>query len=315
MPWVKVDDHFPDNRKVSLLSDRAFRLYISALCWSSANLTEGAILARELPVVARVRGVKTAAKELEAAGLWEPTEAGWTIHDYLIYNPDRAKVLSERSANAARQQAWRERKRAEREAKKAAEEEARNARSNGVTNGFSEAPNHTSATRTRHDGDTTERESHLANQPSPQVGEFRNGANNGTPSRPVPKLSPTEKAASKGAGPQVPDFAAELVEQMTAAGMVVGWRLGETEWFAVHAHIKRCGVQALVEFSRRRWNPADPPQTARYLTRIWSDLPSLPDPAAGLPALRSVDAPPSSTDRYLADMAAHAERLRHTGGA
>ncbi|WP_431999283.1 hypothetical protein [Streptomyces sioyaensis] len=260
MPWVRLDDRFPSHRKVALLSDKAFRLYVSGLCWASENLTEGLIQDRELTLVARVRGIKSAARELEDAQLWDRVEGGWCIHDFLEYNPDRAKVKADREANAARQQAYRDRKKAEREARKAAEDTARNGDRNGVT---------------------------------PPV---RNGGSNGTPSPSPSPASPTEKpASSAGAranaatGPQIPEFAQPLVDQMTAAGMVVGWRLTEVEWFAVHAHIKRSSIDALVEFARRRWNPADPPQTARYLTRIWSDMPSLPEgmptqPAPTLPA-------------------------------
>lgn len=302
MPWVRLDDRFPSHRKVALLSDRAFRLYVSALCWSSENLTEGRILDRELPVITRIRGTRAAAKELHDAGLWDRTENGWVVHDYLEYNPDRSRVQAERAANAARQQAYRDRKRAEREAKQAARDAASNAPRNGVTPEGSEPPESRTATRARHDGDTNAQKDGLANHSSSQVSAFRNGVSNGTPSPPPTQASLTEKPASKAAGPHVPDFARDLVEQMTAAGMVVGWRLGETEWFAVHAHIKRCGTEALVEFARRRWNPADPPQTARYLTRIWSDLPDMPATNAGLPVLRAIDGPaPTSRQQQETD--------------
>lgn len=36
--------------------------------------------------------------QLVAAGLWEPMEGGWQIHDYLDYNPSRDQVLEEREA-------------------------------------------------------------------------------------------------------------------------------------------------------------------------------------------------------------------------
>ncbi|MER5584064.1 hypothetical protein ABT090_20830 [Streptomyces asoensis] len=253
---------------MALLSDRAFRLYVSALCWASENLTEGLIRDEELRVIAHIRGMKAAAKELEDRQLWDRVDVGWQIHDFLEYNPDRAKVQAERQANAARQQAWRDRKKAQKDAKKSAPkpqtEGGRNAVTATVTNGVS--------------NDT----------PVP-------------PPSPTP-ASPTEKPASKGAapstlGPQVPDFARSLVDQMTAAGMVVGWRLSEPEWFAVHAHIKRSSTEAMVAFARRRWNPADPPQTARYLTRIWSDMPSLPDGMNALPAAVGADVLPLAGSR------------------
>jgi hypothetical protein len=84
---------------------------------------------------------------------------------------------------------------------------------------------------------------------------------------------------------------------MTAAGLIVGWRLSEPEWFAVHAHIKRTSVEAMVDFARRRWNPADPPQTARYLTRIWSDMPSLPDGVTALPSAVGAEVLPLAVSR------------------
>ncbi|WP_158920633.1 hypothetical protein [Streptomyces sp. NBRC 109706] len=292
MPWVRLDDRFPSHRKVALLSDRAFRLYVSGLCWCSENLTEGRIATRELNLISRVRGAKTAAAELEKAGLWDRTDDGWEVHDYLEYNPDRARVKADREANAARQKAWRERKKAEREAKRAAEEAARNGESNaprnGVTDDGSGVENDGSATRTRHDGDTNANGSDPENRPSSQVDEFRNGVNNAAPSPSRPS-SPSTKEKKKQAGtqdgPLVPDFARDLVDQLTAAGMVVGWRLSEVEWFKIHAHIKRSSIPALVEFTRRRWNPADPPRSARYLTRIWEDMPSVPAGTPGAPAL------------------------------
>lgn len=285
MPWFKIDDGFHCHPKVFAAGTAAVGLYVRCGSWASQQTSEGVIPKK----VARLYGTPRMIKALIAANLWhaaghecascpELDANSYVIHQYLDKNPSRVEVESARQLKSARQQKWRDGK--------------KNDQTSTPAWGDVDA-----------DVDASTR--------APQVDGVDAAP---SPPRPVP-ASPTEKPASKGAGPQVPDFAAELVEQMTAAGMVVGWRLGETEWFAVHAHIKRCGVPALVEFSRRRWNAADPPQTARYLTRVWSDLPSMPEPTAGLPALRSVDAPPSTTDRYLADMAAHAERLRHAGGA
>src|SRR4051812_36732111 len=71
MPWARFDDRFPSNRKVRLLSDGAFRLYVSAICWSAENLTDGVIKTAELRLVADVRATRTRAKELVEAGLLE----------------------------------------------------------------------------------------------------------------------------------------------------------------------------------------------------------------------------------------------------
>jgi hypothetical protein len=183
MPWVKLDDRFPSHRKVALLSDRAFRLHVSAICWSSENLTDGRIAERELPLLAKVRGIKATAQQLEDAGLWDRTEDGWVIHDYLDFNPSRAQVQAERKKNAERQEKFRQRR-------------------NGkpVPPDGSDAPGthdgDTNAARRRHDGDTTATGNRHEFQADPQVNGVRNGVTNGAPSRPVP--SPTPYMADPG---------------------------------------------------------------------------------------------------------------------
>lgn len=285
MPWVKLDDRFPTHRKVALLSDRAFRLYVSGLCWSSENLTEGRILTRELPFIARVRGLKAVAKELEDAGLWDPADGGgWTIHDYLEYNPDRAKVQAERKSNAERQKAWRERKREEREA-------ARNGDRNGVTGGASSQGNGTTATRTQHDGDTTALRNGAENRSSLQVNAFRNGVSNGTPSpAPSPTPSPTEKElASRTHASGIPDQARPLVDHLTAAGVIVRWPFRGNEWFPLLALIADRGIPAMVDHATKVAARTSV-ESAKYFLNGWAELPPMPE-TGNRPALRTVGAP------------------------
>ncbi|WP_185932509.1 hypothetical protein [Streptomyces sp. WAC 01325] len=112
MPWARLDDRFPSNRKVRLLSDGAFRLYVSAICWSAENLTDGVVKTAELRLVADVRAARTRAKELVEAGLFEVLEGvGWKIHDYHEYNPTAEQVRADRAAKSARQQRWRDKQR------------------------------------------------------------------------------------------------------------------------------------------------------------------------------------------------------------
>ncbi|MEY9864149.1 hypothetical protein ABH935_009803 [Catenulispora sp. GAS73] len=103
MPWAKFDDRMPSNRKVRLLSDAAFRLYVSSVCWCSEQLTDGRIATEELRIVSDVRDPETAAGELVARKLWEPVEGGWLVHDFHDYNPTAAAVLDERAKAAERQ--------------------------------------------------------------------------------------------------------------------------------------------------------------------------------------------------------------------
>lgn len=76
----------------------------------------------------------------------------------------------------------------------------------------------------------------------------------------------------------VPDASRPLVNALTSAGMLVGWRLTDSEWQQVATLIKRWGTERLVEFTNRRWDPARPPKSARYLLKQWSDLPAIASP-------------------------------------
>jgi hypothetical protein len=124
MPWVRVDDQFPVNRKVRPLSDRAFRLYVSALCWCNANLTDGVIGTRELMYVSDVSSPRRYADELVDAGLWSKTNDSWQIHDYLEYQPSAIKVREGREAKKARQERWLASQKEAREAQRDASQDA-----------------------------------------------------------------------------------------------------------------------------------------------------------------------------------------------
>jgi hypothetical protein len=107
MPWAKFDDRYPWHRKVRPLSDAAFRLDASAICWCAENLTNGVIEGDQLGLVSDVKRPSKAAGELLRTGRWHrgdhdcegcpqgPAD-GFVIHDYLDYNPTREKVEEDR---------------------------------------------------------------------------------------------------------------------------------------------------------------------------------------------------------------------------
>ncbi|MFB4265364.1 hypothetical protein [Nonomuraea sp. GTA35] len=133
------DDQFPIHRKVTRLSDAAFRLHVSAIFWCGRNLTDGAIPEEDLEdVSAQVRTPARFVPELLKRGLWHEAgqscaseacpapapEGAWVIHDYFDYQPTKVKAVKKRKDNAERQRRWRERQR---------EPESRS-RNNGVSN-------------------------------------------------------------------------------------------------------------------------------------------------------------------------------------
>ncbi|MFE0647447.1 hypothetical protein ACFVZH_02500 [Streptomyces sp. NPDC059534] len=202
MPWVRLDDRFPSHRKVALLSDRAFRLHVSAICWCAENLTDGRIGDRELPLITHIRGIKATAQQLHEAGLWDRVDSGWMIHDYLDYNPSREQVTAERKKNAERQERFRQRRNGK------LIPGSRNGSSNGVTeNGESHADD-SNATRRRHDGDTNTPSKRSVPEQEEQVSEFRNGVTNGAPTRPVPQPLSMADVDGGGAGSRSADHAA-----------------------------------------------------------------------------------------------------------
>lgn len=109
MPWVRLDDRFTDHAKIDGLSDAAFRLHVAALCHCNRDLTDGFVaVAKVARLVPNFR--RRTPAELVAAGVWDEVDGGWRIHDYLEFQPSKAKVEAERAAAAERQQKWREKK-------------------------------------------------------------------------------------------------------------------------------------------------------------------------------------------------------------
>lgn len=100
MSWVKLDDKFYSHPKVASIENKmleAVGLHTLALSWSAAQLTDGFI---PRPQAARLAGgnVDDLISALLQAGLWDNSERGYQIHDYLDYNPSREQVLAQREA-------------------------------------------------------------------------------------------------------------------------------------------------------------------------------------------------------------------------
>lgn len=88
--WTRLDDNFPDHPKVVGLSDRAFRVHVTGLCYASRHLTDGFVPR------AAAKSWGRAVAELVEARLWVAEDNGYRIHAFLEYNPAREKVLADR---------------------------------------------------------------------------------------------------------------------------------------------------------------------------------------------------------------------------
>lgn len=92
MPWVKLDDQFPDHAKIAALSSDAFRAHVMAICYSARMLTDGFVPRNTAWMFA---GKARVVQEL-VPHLWELAPGGYRVHDYLDYNPTRAQVMADR---------------------------------------------------------------------------------------------------------------------------------------------------------------------------------------------------------------------------
>jgi hypothetical protein len=106
MPYLNMDDNFPDHPKVDGLSDGAFRLHVSAMCYAAKHLTDGYIPPERVSRLTP-RYKPGQRDELIKAGLWVGHDTGHLIHDYLDWNKSRAWWQAKRAATAARVAKWR----------------------------------------------------------------------------------------------------------------------------------------------------------------------------------------------------------------
>jgi hypothetical protein len=105
--WSRLDDTCTDHPKVLALSDKAFRLWVCSIVYCSRHLTDGRLDEAAIALLgahARAEGSEQLAgpvEELVAARLWDRSGDGeCRVHDYLDYNPPRAKVLADREKRA-----------------------------------------------------------------------------------------------------------------------------------------------------------------------------------------------------------------------
>jgi hypothetical protein len=102
MSWIKLDDQFFTHPKIVDLSKDAKLLYLAALTYCGAHLTDGGLTRGALRVVAATVDVPPETAEvLLAAGLWSAAADGVQINNYLQYQPSRENALALKEARAS----------------------------------------------------------------------------------------------------------------------------------------------------------------------------------------------------------------------
>jgi hypothetical protein len=151
MPWVRLDDNFPDHKKIVDLTSDAFRLLVAMICHCARNQTDGIVKRADIPRL--IRGYKPRhLAELVAAGnvhghdhdcpdvlCEQPGPNEVAVHGYIERNRSKERIEADREANAARKAAF--------IAKKKAAQDAKNALKNGVPNAAGNGSGNASPTR------------------------------------------------------------------------------------------------------------------------------------------------------------------------
>lgn len=99
MAWAKLADDFHSHPKVLAVGNVGAGLFARSVAYAAHYLTDGFLPAASAAMLAGPD--QPIIPALVAAGLWEPCDGGYRIHQYLERNPTRAAVLERRRVRAA----------------------------------------------------------------------------------------------------------------------------------------------------------------------------------------------------------------------
>lgn len=120
MPWVRLDEEFPDHPKVVTAGPLAGWLHVCALAYCNRHLTDGFVPHAQVGRLVNFAGIidldvdpgpmdardlpdaspYVLADRLVALGMWEKRQGGYVIHDFLDYQPSRAEIEAQRKVKS-----------------------------------------------------------------------------------------------------------------------------------------------------------------------------------------------------------------------
>ena len=94
MAWLRIDDRVRTHPKIAEAGPAAAWLWFCGICYCREHLTDGAIPRSVVSSLAMnlSQPAKHAAR-LVAVGLWHDTPNGYSVHDFLDWNPSRADAM------------------------------------------------------------------------------------------------------------------------------------------------------------------------------------------------------------------------------
>lgn len=103
MPWVRIDEEFPDHPKVVGAGPLGIAMQVAGLCYCNRHLTDGFVPRSAARRLIDLDGLGVTPEDviasLLAVRMWLRVDGGYQIHDYEHYQPTRQQVLAERERN------------------------------------------------------------------------------------------------------------------------------------------------------------------------------------------------------------------------
>lgn len=104
MTFTPLDDKFHHNPKVLAAGNAAAGLYARLLSWCNDELTDGfvpAAVALSMGTRREIAALVAARRTPAGAGMLEPVEGGWQIHDWFPRNRPAAEIRAQRADRSA----------------------------------------------------------------------------------------------------------------------------------------------------------------------------------------------------------------------
>lgn len=109
MAWLKIDDRVRTHVKIVAAGPQAAWFWFCGICYCREHLTDGFIptgmLASLCPGVSGAQAKRHARKLIEV-GLWHEAPGGFTVHDFLDWNPSRAQIEADREWDRKRKELY-----------------------------------------------------------------------------------------------------------------------------------------------------------------------------------------------------------------
>lgn len=120
MPYLNMDDRYPEHPKIDALSDGAFRLHVAAMAYCAREMSDGTVPKNRIARLTPNYRPKHLAELLTAAAFHDGGQGCGTddcpigasglivVHDYLQWNKPKQWWEDKRAADAKRLKIWRD---------------------------------------------------------------------------------------------------------------------------------------------------------------------------------------------------------------